>query len=624
MELQPTREQQKIINFTSGEAMVKAGAGCAKTTTLGMRTGHLVKLGFETKSIVILTYSKALTKDISNTLEKFLDDDVAESVTVTTIHAFGYHLIKQYSKRQGLTHPLVLKDRRKRRLLNRYKKKYDLKISELKRAFHLYETRAPKMVIAELGEEKALQATKAYKAYTRYKEKHNKVDYEDMVKQALAILKTPDGSALVGSYEHLMIDELQDINGSQKDLIIAISKYMTSTVLVGDTHQLIYQWRQASLRHWSDITEALGAKHLTLSESFRIPRQALPFVNDLGRQIDKNAKPLTSHVKGGTPILVDLPDQDAQYRWLADKIKSLKPDKDKLQKIAILGKTHRELSMITTALRARGINVTESKFPTGINEHREHLLALIELTRLEKRRLQKSPKRLSKAEKGLAAVYIEKLWLSDKLIGELKERLEIKPKSILSVKSKSRYYNQIRGLSIALQKAAVLPNVVSAIQCLIDATKPILKNQNENKHKLLLRDLIDIKIKARDCATLDDIDHKWFDAPKGDNNGISLMTVHGAKGKEWDYVFLINVVDGVYPRYGTKRKSLIDELRVFYVAVTRHHKQLFILQAPLPHIILSKKSKGKSGKSNHALFETPSPFIHAENQGLICDEFKVL
>jgi DNA helicase II / ATP-dependent DNA helicase PcrA len=316
MKQPPTREQQKIIKFVTGPATVQAGAGSGKTTTLALRTGYLIDNGVEPSSIPILTYSRALTFDISQTLVKLLGDDVANQVPVMTIHAFAYHLVSRYREQQGLVRPKVLKQKRQKCLINAYAKESKIKLSELKRAFHDYNTGHPAKVKAALGKEKAALAERAYKAYSKYKKKHNKVDFEDMIGQALELLDSVDRSSLLAGYSHLMIDELQDIDGRQKRLIIGLSEYMTSTVLVGDPHQSIYKWRHALPRYWNDIKDALGSKQFALTESFRIPLQALPLVNNLGRKIDKYAPDLRSNVDGSTPVLVDLADQDAQYRWL--------------------------------------------------------------------------------------------------------------------------------------------------------------------------------------------------------------------------------------------------------------------------------------------------------------------
>ncbi|MCK9619143.1 MAG: ATP-dependent helicase [Methylobacter sp.] len=620
MKLKPTNEQKQIINHLYGHAMVKAGPGCAKTSTLALRVKRLHELGYSPKSIVIVTYSKGLTLDIKRTLAKQLHPAVAKKVTVKTIHGLALQLVMQYHKKQGLSRPSVLKDQRKKQFIKRYAKQNKLKISELNQAFYHYEIGNAAKVVATLGEEKAALAKSAYKAYSKYKQKRNKVDFEDMIGQALKLLKSaPDAAFLLRSYEHLMVDELQDINYPQKEFIFELCQYMESTVLVGDTHQSIYKWRNALPRYWDDLVKALAPKQFTLTRSFRIPIEALPLVNDIATRINKDAAVLTSKFEGEIPVLVDLLDQEAQHRWLAKEIKALRGKEVDITKIAILARTRKELSQTAIALRARGLNITERYQPTKINQHRAHLLALIQLVCLEQRRAAKGSKRLTQKEHELVKNHIENLWLGKKLKAILQERLAVKPKALLSVKSDcKKHYKRINVLSNALKRAAKLSNVESSVQCLIDATKAVLKDRHEYHHKLLQRDLVDIKIKARDCASLEDIDAEWFELSKKDERqGVQMMTVHSAKGQEWDYLFLINVVNGVYPRYQSKPTAQKEEKRVFYVAVTRHHKKLYLLQTPVPIKMIPKKSKVNSGFIESRILDEPSSFIDKDKQGLV-------
>jgi superfamily I DNA/RNA helicase len=154
-----------------------------------------------------------LTLDIKRTLAKQLHPAVAKKITVKTIHGLALQLVMQYHKKQGLSRPSVLKDQRKKQFIKRYAEQNKLKISELNQAFYHYEIGNAAKVVATLGEEKAALAKSAYKAYSKYKQKRNKVDFEDMIGQALKLLKSvSDAAFLLRSYQHLMVDELQDIN----------------------------------------------------------------------------------------------------------------------------------------------------------------------------------------------------------------------------------------------------------------------------------------------------------------------------------------------------------------------------------------------------------------------------
>lgn len=623
MKLKPTDEQKQIIRHATGHAMVKAGPGCAKTSTLALRTQRLIKQGNDPENIVLVTYSKDLTEDIKRTLAERLSPEEAEQVVVKTIHGFAFKIVSQYYEQQGQTQLLPLSAGKRKQLIQRYAKKYKLKVSNIKRAFNFFETGNNTQVIEALGKAKAKHAKSAYAAYSKYKKKYDKVDFQDMISLALELLKSGSNrTSLLEDYQHLMVDELQDINGPQKDLIRELSRYMTSTMLVGDTHQAIYGWRQALPRYWTDLAKALAPKHFSLTESFRNPTQALPLINDTARRIDERAPMLKSTVDGKQPVLVELADQDGQHQWMAKEIKALQAKGVNAVQIAILARTHKELSQTAIALRARGITVTERNWP-ATDKHKSHLFALIGLTCLEQRRIENRSNNLTRSERGQAMIHIEDLWLPKNVKVELKDRLSQKPKAILSVPSDHPHYKRINQLSNAIKRAAELANVQSAIQCLIDASKSILKDRRDRQHKLLVRDLVDIKLRARECATLDSIDVTGGKTSAPDEMpGVQMLTVHGAKGQQWNYVFLINVVEGVYPRYQSDSKALEEEGRVFYVAITRHHHQLYLLQTPVPGRRFQKNPKTNSISLKPILFKKASSFIDVKKQKLLHKVFK--
>jgi DNA helicase-2/ATP-dependent DNA helicase PcrA len=619
MNIKLTKQQTQITHHLSGHAMVKAGPGCAKTSTLALRIKHLIKTGVMPCEIVILTHSKALIEDIQKTLRNLLKEELAEQVTVQTIHGFAFKLIREVNT-TGLDQE-VLKGCVKNRLIKRYAKKYALKLPDLKKAFYLFEQGKNKKAKRILGNPNFKQAEMAFTQYQDYKRKHMKLDFEDMITEATKLLKSkPNVKSWLTSYRHLMVDEIQDINGPQKEFLLKLAMQMKSTVLVGDRKQAIYEWRGALLRNWKELEQTLKPKYFELTRTFRIPQQSLDFVNAIGLRTDKNAGLLRSNIKGKKPQLIECMSQDDQYTFLAQEIKRLIELGRSPRSIAILARSNKEISQTAIALRSRDISVNERNRPTN-NRHREHLWALIQLTIFRQQLNQKKRKQIKEADIANARDYVDKLFLGQKLKEKLKERFMKKPEKILSIESTSKYYHQINKLAKAIQCAARLGNPESAIQCLIDGSKPLLKISS-SKPKQLLRDFADIKLCARQCVALSNVLVEWFDAFEPDTvNSIDILTVHSAKGKEWDYTFLINVVDGVYPHYLSKKQER-ENLRSFYVAITRHHSRLYMIQAPVAIRIFRKKG-AKRPKNDRPLLSKPSPFINCKQQNVIHRQFPV-
>jgi DNA helicase-2/ATP-dependent DNA helicase PcrA len=113
------------------------------------------------------------------------------------------------------------------------------------------------------------------------------------------------------------------------------------------------------------------------------------------------------------------------------------------------------------------------------------------------------------------------------------------------------------------------------------------------------------------CADLNEVcSHDWI-TPEDEVDGVQLMTVFSAKGQEWDYVFLLNVVDGVYPRPQKTESKQLEEQRVFYVGITRHHRKLYLLQSVYATQTLN------NGSMKSVTLDQKSPFIDLKNQGLV-------
>jgi DNA helicase-2/ATP-dependent DNA helicase PcrA len=450
--LKPTQEQAKIINHLRGHCIVKAGPGCAKTSTLALRVKHLLNNNYDPQSMVLVTHSKALAADIQHTIEGLVGQRKAEQITVCTIHRFANQLVKANYHLLGMDqHPTLIQAEDKKQFIHDEAKRLDQTVKALSQAYA-----APNKISAK---ERAL--SKSYEKYRQFKNKSNAVDYDDMLTNAVQLLTlAPKGLSL--PYKHLMVDELQDINRQQKQLLLLLATRMRSTVMVGDPLQLIYGWRQASLRYWQDIERELkGLKHYTLTRSFRVPRQALPFINDIANMVDEDAPMLRSKVEGEAPELVDLINKDTGL-WLAKEIKAWLAKGVAPDQIAILAKTRKELSQIALALRARNICITERYHQPDHDHHKRHLLALIQLARLEQLRANRPTKKLTSTERKQLSTYIDDLWLPGNLVRSLQKRARLKPDALLSVESGDKHYGEVNNMVNAIRTAASLPRVDSA------------------------------------------------------------------------------------------------------------------------------------------------------------------
>ncbi|PZN75370.1 MAG: hypothetical protein DM484_18935 [Candidatus Methylumidiphilus alinenensis] len=611
----PTKEQQSIINHSNGHAYVQAGPGCAKTTTLVLCVQKLLKKGVKPSKIVMLTHSKKLSAETKNKCSRFR---ISDDIHISTIHSFAFKLIKGNFTSVGYKNsPDEESQSQKEDFIKEYAKKHEIKSKELKRAFHIYDTSQAEKIEKFLGKKKAKLAMKTYQKYSRIKKKKKLLSFSDMIKLAtLLVMKHP--SLIKRKYKHLLVDEIQDLDKLQTKFLIAMAKLMKSDVFVGDAYQAIYRWRGASPDNLKTIKEELNPKCFQLSLSFRLPQNAMKLVNHQLKTMDKNAPVLKSNHQGGCPELLVLKRPDAKYDYMARTIKRLIKNGIALGKIAILAKTNKELRQTSIALRARSIDVNESYRVDNKNSHRKLLKAAIQLARLEKKRMTKQSKQFNKSEKLEVKKCIGEMWFDINTIKGMQRKFHKKPEKLIRIDSKNKHYDRINRLSNAIVTSVGLQNVESAVACLIDACSPIVRYHNTRdklQRKCQMDDLNQIKVYARHCKTLDDIKEEWFKQPKR-KDGITLMTCTSAKGQEWDYVFVINVVDRVFPSHLSKKKGIDtvnDESCLFFVTITRHHAKLYLLESPKS--ITKFSNRGKIEKTT-LLLNNRSPFVKPKKQGL--------
>ncbi|WP_367155179.1 UvrD-helicase domain-containing protein [Methylomonas sp. HYX-M1] len=603
MKHKPTYEQLKIIRFINGTCQVTAGPGCAKTTTLAMRAQYLVERGIVPGQIAIATYSKALVNDINAALTKLLGEKIASQISVKTLHSFGLSFIQSYQKSQGEHEYNVLSAGMADHIYQQLANTHNLSLKQVKQGFACL---VANKSMKQLDGTQKKRCEKAYREYCNQKELKNVIDFNDMLIRSRKLLSL---NKLEPPFKHLMIDELQDISAIEREFILACEPYLNSLVLVGDPLQSIYGWRGAGREHWDKLLKKLKPKTFWLTQSFRVPDTCMKLCHYVGVQIDSEFALRSKHT-GPPPRLIVSVDQHAQYQWLVRRLKKAQGNGVSFNDVTILCRTRRELHQLALALRANGIPVYES-YRTEEDCHLEHLWALIQLTILQQACDKKRIKQLNREQIGQAQAWIDRLWLGASLKKTLKDRIRQKPSKLLSVKSDHRCYSMVNGMDKAIRKATQLKCIESAIQCLIDACGKTIERRNQTQKPFLMSDLATIKtrIRQQNLQTLDVIPFALFQRDREaekPHKRILLQTIHHSKGGEWPYVIVLNVVDGVFPRANTQ--NIVEELSLFFVAITRTSRQLYLLQTPTPPMQQARK-ENRRARRGLCLRDQCSPFL---------------
>ncbi|CAA9889462.1 hypothetical protein METHB2_1030002 [Candidatus Methylobacter favarea] len=388
------------------------------------------------------------------------------------------------------------------------------------------------------------------KQFQSYKLQRKLIDYPDMLNLAVKLIQThPDiRNEVAAGIDHLMVDELQDISGKEVSLIYNLAKRTKFTLLVGDKKQAIYSFRGSDLTCWKQLESLLSAhfksklKHFNLTKSHRLPKRLLPLVNAVAADICDDPR-LTSAKPGFTPHLFIAQSNDQQGEFIAKEITKLLAEGVLPGEIVILGRTRKSLYAIKNQLSYREVDSTETYRKSKATTEKV-LRALIRITKCMAGGINNSNTPVLPRKSWLRVLHY--LQLPDKLQKTRSENVLEHGWEAFNVPKKTggteRLYRGIFNLRETVIKAAGL-EPEAGTQLLIDALSRFMTHQHGKKETALLkRDLSSTKIAMRIYNTWAEVDLTRIPLTYT-QSGVLLYTIHSAKGREWRYVFIINVVE---------------------------------------------------------------------------------
>lgn len=551
-----------------------------------------------------MTYSKAAVLNIEERLAGFN----INYVRCSTTHALGLSIIMEHWTEVGFTAKPKVEIKQLGRKLAFIVKKFAAmnKVDAKKLGV------AVKMAIINgnnrgqirEGKRISMSVVQVLKRYKNIKLRKNLLDYTDMLNLSTQLLKSrTDIRKKVGiNIEHLLVDEVQDMNMKECQFIFYLADQAKSAVFVGDKKQSIYGFRGANPECLLKLEKHLNPTVFHLTKSFRVPTQMLPLVNAIGAAINDDPK-LTSNRQGFKPCIFRSANNDEQAEFVVREIKKLLGKGVPANEIAVLGRTKRTLIVLKNALNMSGIKSVEN-YCTSKEEPLKILKALILIVRWEAMALKRG-KHPFKPVKALKCL-LENSGLPEKIQQELHRAICKEGWGRLYVPKKQgeTCYRNILALRTAVEKAAKLPPE-SGVQLLIDAIKPLLGSRFGKAEKpIVVRDFSAVKLAMRGYKTWSDVRVKKLPVTYS-GSGVDLATCHDAKGREWQYVFLSNFIDGEFPFYFKKEDvKLEEERRLFYVAASRPSKQLLVIASPV-----YKNNYGRGRQKFHTNLKSESTFI---------------
>ncbi len=556
--------QKEAVNIEKGPALVVAGAGSGKTRALICRLIKLLQDGVLPENIVAITFTNKAAEEIKHRVTMTMTDDndkklppnsnssghsYSQGLFVGTFHSFCAKLLREIAHQAGRNSGFAIFDNSdsdkalKKVLLN-------LKIDQEKYSFghisHLISRVKNDMIsIEELGD---MTEEKIYRAYEESLEKQNAFDFDDLIQKVVLILKEHPNilQRYQKQYQYFLIDEYQDVNQAQYQLVKLLVSDPGKLWVVGDDQQAIYGFRFADFRNFLNFEKDWpNTKTIVLDQNYRSTRtiieSASAFIKHNKLQKSKN---LWTENEGGNLIkIVETNNPEEEAEWVMTQINQ---DWNKFKETAIFYRTNAQSRVLEEVLLSR--NIPYRIFGAWQFYERQEIKDILSMFRY---------------------AYNPRDEVSrDRILKFLPKKVAIP--MLDSLPDAGKKLNLLKLVDFILRETDYLD--------LLDRKFKNAAERRENIHELLklaanYNSLAEF-LERTALASSIDLSKTKMAPPKG--KYVHLMTIHMAKGLEFDQVFVAGANEGMLPHqmcYNTF-EGIEEERRLMYVAMTRARKEL--------------------------------------------------
>ena len=585
-----------------GPVLVIAGAGSGKTRTLVYRVARLIESGIPPESILLLTFTRKAAQEMIQRVGLLIGGR-SESVTGGTFHSVANMLLRRYGRAIGLEPGFTILDRGDSEdVINLLRTQHGL--HDKARHFprkntlnEIFSKAANKLLPVEdvvlqefpQFEEEIEDLQQLQRAFDAYKRQRLLVDYDDLLSRLRELLASDEHVRLriSESYRYMMVDEYQDTNRLQAELVRGMAFTHDNVMAVGDDAQSVYAFRGATFRNIMDFPKLFpGTQLFKLEENYRSTQPILTLANEvISLAAEKYPKKLfTRKQHGPTPVLAKGVDENAQSRFVAQRIMELREEGVPLSEIAVLFRSSFHSFDLEIELARRNVPfVKRGGFKFIETAHVKDMIAHLRV--IQNPRDAVSWNRLLTLVEGVGPKK------SQNLIGAIfregSNGLDVLKAAATGTGVSAQ---GLKELACVLEDVGGGDTMTPAEQVttVYGYYLPILRRQYDD-HPKRVKDLEHLATIAERYGrlesfladlTLEPPNESVVDveAPDRDEERLILSTIHSAKGLEWHSVFIIWTLDGKFPSlYSfTAEEDLEEERRLFYVAITRAKENLYL------------------------------------------------
>jgi DNA helicase-2/ATP-dependent DNA helicase PcrA len=620
-------QQRAAVVHTGRNLLIVAGAGTGKTTTLAARLAHLIERGVAPERILLLTFSRRAAAEMVARTEQRCGHDAARRVWSGTFHSIAARLLRRHGSVLGLEPGFTVLDQADTadllHLVRAELHAHDgVTSSEGRRAkkatmasvlSRVVNTGTPLGTVLRThfpwcaDEQSELGAV--FAAYTARKRAAMVLDYDDLLRCWLALLRSPAGRVVRAQFDHVLVDEYQDTNALQADLLDELVRPEpeasggAAITAVGDDAQAIFGFRAATPRNILDFPTRFGAEVVLLEHNHRSTPEILAMANAVvDGAAERHRKVLrTTRPAGARPVLVSCADEAAQSAAVCARILEHHERGTALRDQAVLFRTGHHSALLELELTARhvpfrkygGLRFLEAA-------HVKDLLCTLRL--VDNPRDELAWFRVLQLLDGVGPAIARRVSAAAPLtdVAALPAAARADAAELLALLRDAGDCTAAVAVDAARAWLAPMlarrhPDNAAARDADLEALAQAASG-SPSLARFLTELTLDPPASTGDLAGPPQLDDDW----------LTLSTIHSAKGGEWNVVHLIHLADGSLPSdlATGDAEQLEEERRLLYVAVTRARDELRCY-VPLRYHFTAGRGRFDDGHS----YAQPSRFL---------------
>jgi DNA helicase-2/ATP-dependent DNA helicase PcrA len=598
--------QREAVTHTEGPLLVVAGAGSGKTRVLTHRVAHLISaVGIQPNEILAITFTNKAAGEMRTRLEDLLPE-VARRIWILTFHAACGRILRREAPRLGYKTNFTIYDsadqvrvvKQALEELERDPKRFPAK------GIHEHISTAKNQLISPAEYRNRVESfydqtvADVYDLYQRRLFGANAVDFDDLLMLTVEVLERfPEAKERwQKAFRYVLVDEYQDTNHAQYRLLQLLAEKHRNVMVVGDPDQSIYAFRGADIRNILEFERDFGeATIVPLEQNYRSTNTILRAANAvISHNSERKPKNLWSDLGDGEPVRVlEVEDEHAEARFVASEISRLVDEGVNGSEIAVFYRTNAQSRVLEDILVRNEIPYQVIGGPR-FYERAEVKDAIAYLQVIDNPFDSVSLQRIAnRPRRGIGDASLARLQTYADAHGiSLWESLEFPEEAGLGP-AQARAVSSVRTLLQSLQAGALELPVDELLErtlersgylAALEAERTIeAQGRTEN-----LQELVGVAQEYQ--ATAPEPNLSTFlqeislfsdqDALREQQSLVTLMTLHNAKGLEFQAVFMIGMEEGVFPHSRSiEENSLEEERRLAYVGMTRARERLTLTHA---------------------------------------------